>query len=211
MKKFCPVSIRLNPSERPPPVVVFIVTFSVMYIMAPDSALKTWWGSRLIVTIWDSLPSILLWTSKSIGNPTTPSLLVAVVSGRLLLLLLLLVLLLLPVGVFSGSDEEKRRQARKDLPCIGAGNGTGRSTGSPATVRTCRREILERIPVAMVLLVLIPRIILYRLSLCFTTVIYPARNGRLWLWCLACGVQCRLGRDGWFYPIAGLWVASEIR
>jgi len=34
MKKFCPVSIRENPELRPPPVVVFISTPAVMYIMA---------------------------------------------------------------------------------------------------------------------------------------------------------------------------------
>mmetsp|Transcript_3892 Transcript_3892/g.7788 ORF Transcript_3892/g.7788 Transcript_3892/m.7788 type:complete len:89 (+) Transcript_3892:801-1067(+) len=59
MKKFCPVSIRENPELRPPPVVVFISTPAVMYIMAPLSALKTCPGSKVMVTIWLSFPSIL--------------------------------------------------------------------------------------------------------------------------------------------------------
>lgn len=61
------VSMRWKPALRPPPVVVFISTPSVMYIMAPDSARSIWPGSRVMVTIWLSLPSILAATSKSIG------------------------------------------------------------------------------------------------------------------------------------------------
>ena len=44
-----------------------------MYIMAPLSARKTWFGSSAMVTIWDSFPSILEATSKLMGVAKTPS------------------------------------------------------------------------------------------------------------------------------------------
>mmetsp|Transcript_29061 Transcript_29061/g.67406 ORF Transcript_29061/g.67406 Transcript_29061/m.67406 type:complete len:132 (-) Transcript_29061:95-490(-) len=51
MKIFCPVSILWKPADKPPPVVVFMDTPSVMYIIAPDSARSTCPGSNETVTI----------------------------------------------------------------------------------------------------------------------------------------------------------------